>query len=68
MLAELAESLANREIPVLISNHDTEIVRNLYVNASIESFFSVQRYISCNGKNRAKAAELLALFKPAQGG
>ena len=61
MLATLAQSLATRGIPVLISNHNTEFVRDIYSTASI-SEFDVQRYISCDGENRAKAAELLALF------
>ncbi len=52
---------ARRGIPVIISNHDTEFVRAEYASARIEAF-DVQRYISCNGSNRGKAAELLAIF------
>ncbi len=61
MLAELATRLSELQIPVLISNHNTKFVREIYSAASITEF-DVQRYISCNGENRAKAAELLALF------
>lgn len=60
-LARMAEKLADRGVPVIISNHDTEFVREEYAKADFVSF-DVQRYISCNGKNRGKAAELLAIF------
>lgn len=60
-LARMAEKLADRGVPVVISNHDTEFVRAEYAQAEFVSF-DVQRYISCNGKNRGKAAELLAIF------
>jgi DNA adenine methylase len=60
-LAELAEQLARRGIPVVISNHDTPFIRELYANARIEAF-QVQRYISQDILNRRKAAEVLAIF------
>jgi DNA adenine methylase len=56
---------AERGIPVVISNHDTEFVRAEYAGARFEAF-DVQRYISCNGSNRGKAAELLAIFDAAK--
>ncbi len=62
-LARQAMACAARGIPVIISNHDTEFVRTEYASARIEAF-DVQRYISCNGSNRGKAAELLAIFAP----
>lgn len=61
-LAELALELAGRGIPVLISNHATEFTLNAYKTARIERFY-VQRYISCDGANRGKAEEVLALFE-----
>jgi DNA adenine methylase len=61
LLTHMAEKLSRRGIPVVISNHDTELTRKLYAKARIESF-EVQRYISCDGANRNKAAELLAIF------
>lgn len=64
-LANTAETLCLRQIPVVISNHDTEFVREIYHEARIVEFY-VQRYISCDGSNRNKAAELLALFLPTQ--
>lgn len=60
-LAHMAEKLANRGIPVVISNHNTEFTRQAYAVARI-SKFDVQRYISCDGANRHKAEELLAVF------
>jgi DNA adenine methylase len=63
-LAELAQQNAARGIPVVISNHSTELTRRIYKSAGGECgrAFSVQRYISCNGSRRHKASELLALF------
>lgn len=60
-LARVAEELSNRGIPVLISNHRNDFTLNAYSGAQIESF-DVQRFISCDGDNRNKATELLALF------
>jgi DNA adenine methylase len=60
-LARQAEKCAQRGIPVVISNHDTAFVRAEYAAAQLESF-AVQRYISCDGNNRGKAAEILAIF------
>lgn len=60
-LARQAMACAQRGIPVIISNHDTEFVREEYAGAEFIAF-DVQRYISCNGNNRGKAAELLAIF------
>ena len=56
-LAELAESLANRGIKVIISNHDTDVSRELYKNAQIHSL-QVTRSISAKGSSRKKANEL----------
>lgn len=61
VLANLAQGLANRGIPSLISNHDTPFTRALYQNASVTSF-KVQRFISCKGNKRKPVRELLALF------
>ena len=65
-LATLARASAQRGVPVLISNHSTDFTRRLYREAKAKlNYFSVQRNISCNGSNRAKAGELLALFQAA---
>ncbi len=60
-LAAKAAELAAHGIPVIISNHDTVITRELYHEATL-SAFAVQRFISANGQKREKAPELLALF------
>jgi len=61
-LAEFAETLAMRDIPVLLSNHDTEFTRTAYQNARSLHSFPVQRSISCHGDNRHKVNEVLALY------
>ena len=60
-LAAEARAAADRQIPVVISNHDTNFTRKLYAGAHIESF-EVRRLISCKGTARTKAQEILALF------
>lgn len=57
----LAECATMATVPVVISNHDTDISRQLYQDADITSF-EIQRSISCVGETRTKAKELLALF------
>jgi DNA adenine methylase len=60
-LAQEAERLANKHIPVIISNHDTEFTREIYKNSRL-IFFDVQRYISRDISNRKKVKELLAVY------
>lgn len=60
-LAQRAEALAARGVPVLISNHATPWALELYHAADLEQF-GVQRFISCDGNNRHVADEVLALF------
>lgn len=60
-LAQRAEALAARGVPVLISNHATPWALELYRAADVEQF-GVQRFISCAGNNRQVADEVLALF------
>ncbi|MBU2881087.1 Dam family site-specific DNA-(adenine-N6)-methyltransferase [Psychrosphaera sp. B3R10] len=63
-LALLAEHTAfNRKIPVLISNHDTELTRKLYHEAK-HSFVKVSRNISQNGATRKKVGEIFAYYCP----
>jgi DNA adenine methylase len=61
-LADLAAKARARGIPVLISNHNTRFTREVYQDANDIKRFKVQRYISCNGRKREHAGELLALF------
>ncbi len=60
-LAEQAELLAKRGITVLISNHRTPFVKQLYAKAKIRQF-KVRRTISCQAGSRKKAMEVLAVF------
>ncbi|MGJ8682384.1 Dam family site-specific DNA-(adenine-N6)-methyltransferase, partial [Paraglaciecola sp.] len=61
-LAAIANRTGNqREIPVLISNHDTEFTRDIYQDAKLTKL-QVSRFISQKANNRKKVAELLALY------
>jgi DNA adenine methylase len=63
-LAEMAETLHGRGVAVVLSNHDTEFTRLAYQRATELVYFPVQRYISCDGANRNKVDELLAIYRP----
>ncbi len=67
-LAVMADLLRQRGITVVISNHDTPFTRLLYATANEQQYFGVQRHISCNGANRNKADEVLALYRPGADG
>ncbi|WP_145495607.1 adenine-specific DNA-methyltransferase [Yersinia bercovieri] len=61
-LARLAYQLsAQSQIPVLISNHDTELTRDWYHQASLH-VVKARRTISRNILGRSKVNELLALY------
>lgn len=60
-LAAAAAALRRKKVPVLISNHDTPITRELYQSADLTAF-PVRRFISCNGTRRNNASELLARY------
>lgn len=62
LLAQKARQAATqRGIPVLISNHDTNHARLFYEGAKLTTL-QVSRFISQNGLQRGKVAELLAYF------
>ncbi|GAA0482895.1 MULTISPECIES: adenine-specific DNA-methyltransferase [Tatumella] len=62
-LAELAEELAKeRSVPVLISNHDTELTQQWY-NAAVKHIVKARRSISRNVNGRTKVNEILALYR-----
>lgn len=61
-LKELAESLANRGVKVILSNHDVPVTRELYKNAQIYPI-QVTRTISAKGSSRKKANELIAVWQ-----
>ena len=60
-LATAAQQTAPQSQGVLISNHDTELTRELYRHAQLETI-SVQRNIAANGSRRQKVGELLAIY------
>ncbi len=60
-LVKMAEKLIKRGSVMIISNHDTLFVNNVYKMAVV-SKFDVQRFISCNGNNRFQVGEVLAVF------
>lgn len=62
-LAEMAAKLAEKQIPVLISNHDTPLTREWYANAASLVKIQVRRSISSRGGGRVKVDELLALYR-----
>lgn len=61
-LAELCDSLANRGVKVILSNHDLPLTRELYKNAKIYPI-QVSRTISAKGSSRKKASELIAVWQ-----
>ncbi|PJG82955.1 Dam family site-specific DNA-(adenine-N6)-methyltransferase [Caviibacterium pharyngocola] len=61
-LAELAKKTATeRNIPVIISNHDTQFTRAIYQGAKVKRL-KVQRSISQSSAKRIKVNELIASF------
>lgn len=66
-LAETAARLAQRGVRVVISNHDTPAIRNLYkAHGARLKRLSVRRSISCNGADRALVGEIIAVFNGTQ--
>lgn len=61
-LAEIAQSLGESGVTVIVSNHDTKLTRQLYSGAEITSFY-VQRNISCKGQKRKRVKELIAYYE-----
>ncbi len=62
-LAKRIERAAQKRcISVVISNHDTELTRNLYRKGSIDEI-QVKRTISSKGSSRQRVSELIAFFE-----
>lgn len=61
MLVDCARTAAKKGVPVLISNHDTPLTRELYHDARIISF-DVARTISADRDNRKPVRELIAIY------
>lgn len=60
-LANLAKSLAAKDITVILNNSDTALTRQLYEGAKIIPI-EVSRTISAKGASRKKAQEVIAVF------
>ncbi len=60
-LNKYALEASGRGAVVVISNHDTPFTKALYQGAEITEHL-VSRTISCDGKNRNKAKEIIAVF------
>jgi DNA adenine methylase len=60
-LALLAGDLARKGIPVVISNHDSALTRQLYAGASVHTV-NVQRSMAASGCARGQVAELIAVY------
>jgi DNA adenine methylase len=63
-LAELSAQAAEKGATILVSNHDTSVTQALYGAAAHLELVLVQRMISCDGDNRKKTKELIAVFRP----
>jgi DNA adenine methylase len=63
-LVALCREARQRGAHVVISNHDTAATRQLYEDADECINLLVSRRISCDGDNRAKAKELLVVYRP----
>ena len=64
-LADIACELADNRVQVVISNHDTVEIQDLYITRGAQiSRFKVRRNISRDGNNRREVGELLAVFNP----
>src|SRR5439155_18277270 len=61
-LADLARCAEQKGALILVSNHDTPLTRRLYRGACLTVPVLVQRMISCDGENRSKTKELIAVF------
>ncbi|WP_371375970.1 Dam family site-specific DNA-(adenine-N6)-methyltransferase [Thalassotalea aquiviva] len=67
-LANAAEEVTQeKDVTVLISNHDTIWTRKIYEHADTLKSIKVARTISQKGSGRNKVAELLALYRPQSG-
>lgn len=61
-LAKLAESCKEKNVKVVISNHDTDFTRKIYSKAVLHEL-DVHRSISSKSNTRGKVGELIAVFE-----
>lgn len=62
LLAQKAMECQSRGIPVIISNHWTDFIQEIYAGAEIITF-DVQRIISAKSEGRQKVKEVLGVFE-----
>jgi DNA adenine methylase len=63
-LALCAEEARDKGIPVIISNHDTPLAREIFGGASKIDSFPVRRSIAAKGASRGEVHEILAHYLP----
>lgn len=61
-LAKIAVGCRDKNVKVVISNHDTDFTRRIYSNASLHEL-DVHRSISSKSSTRGKVCELIAVFE-----
>lgn len=61
-LARLANHYAGQGAVVVVSNHDTPLVRQLYKGAALHAF-NVKRFVGASAASRKAAPEILAVFR-----
>jgi DNA adenine methylase len=61
-LAQLARSLSNRGVPVVISNNDTAVTRALYAGAEFHAVAGY-RSMAASTSARGKVTEMVAIFR-----
>jgi DNA adenine methylase len=62
-LVDCAKSAAAKGATVIISNHDTELTRELYKDSKIEPLL-VRRSVGSKGNSRIMTKELIACYTP----
>ncbi|MBD3260920.1 MAG: Dam family site-specific DNA-(adenine-N6)-methyltransferase [Candidatus Altiarchaeales archaeon] len=63
-LAACAEIARDIGVPVIISNHDTPLAREIFGKATKIDSFSVRRSIAAKGSSRGEVKEILAHYLP----
>lgn len=62
-LVKIAKKITKKhQVPVIISNHDTDLTRDWYKTADLYTI-KTRRYIASQGGNRSEINELLAVFR-----
>ena len=61
-LVQITKKIVAKGAIVVISNHDTAFISEIYADAAIYRF-AASRSISCNSKTRHKINEVIAVFK-----